>query len=181
MLGVQADITRQEDVDRLFAQTLETYGRLDILVNNAGRSMRGKLLQTTPEQFRELMELNLIALVRCTLSAVPHLLLCRGDVVNIGSLAAKLAARWVVRIRRANMPWPPILSNCAWSWNRRGCTCCSCAQAQSRPDQRLYPLAGLADVPESARRAGAGPRARHCARLASPKKFFAPASAACRS
>ena len=30
--------------------------------------MRGKLLDTTPEQFRDLMELNLIALVRCTLA-----------------------------------------------------------------------------------------------------------------
>ena len=64
-------------------------------MNNAGRSMRGKLLDTTPEQFRELMELNLIALVRCTRAAVPHLLAQRGHVVNIGSLAAKSAARWV--------------------------------------------------------------------------------------
>ena len=95
VLGLQADITRQEDVDRLFAATLERFGRLDVLVNNAGRSMRGKLLDTTPEQFRDLMELNLIALVRCTRAAVPHLLKQRGHVVNIGSLAAKSAVRWV--------------------------------------------------------------------------------------
>ncbi len=74
ILGVQADITRQDDVDRLFAQTLDRFGRLDVLVNNAGRSMRGKLLDTTAEQFRDLMELNLIALVRCTRAAIPHLL-----------------------------------------------------------------------------------------------------------
>ena len=95
VLGIHADITRQEDVDRLFAQTLDRFGRLDVLVNNAGRSMRGKVLDTTPEQFRDLMELNLIALVRCTRAAVPHLLQQRGHVVNIGSLAAKSAARWV--------------------------------------------------------------------------------------
>ena len=69
VLGIHADITRQEDVDRLFAQTIDRFGRLDVLVNNAGRSMRGKVLDTTPEQFRELMELNLIALVRCTRAA----------------------------------------------------------------------------------------------------------------
>ena len=95
VLGVHADITRQEDVDRLFAQAMERFGRLDVLVNNAGRSMRGKVLDTTPEQFRDLMELNLIALVRCTRAAIPHLLAQRGHVVNIGSLAAKSAARWV--------------------------------------------------------------------------------------
>jgi len=94
-LGVHADITRQEDVDRLFAKAVERFGRLDVLVNNAGRSMRGKILDTTPEQFRELMELNLIALVRCTRAAAPHLLQSRGHVVNIGSLAAKSSARWV--------------------------------------------------------------------------------------
>ena len=95
VLGLHADITRQEDVDRLFAATLERFGRLDVLVNNAGRSMRGKVLDTTPEQFRDLMELNLIALVRCTRAAAPHLLKQRGHVVNIGSLAAKSAVRWV--------------------------------------------------------------------------------------
>ncbi len=95
VLGLQADITRQEDVDRVFAATLERFGRLDVLVNNAGRSMRGKVLDTTPEQFRDLMELNFIALVRCTRAAAPHLLKQRGHVVNIGSLAGKSAVRWV--------------------------------------------------------------------------------------
>ena len=66
-----------------------------MLVNNAGRSMRGKVLDTTPEQFRDLMELNFMALVRCTRAAVPHLLANKGHVVNIGSLAAKSASRWV--------------------------------------------------------------------------------------
>src|SRR5208283_466073 len=93
--GIQADITQQADVDRLFAQTVDRFGKLHVLVNNAGRSMRGKVLDTTPEQFRDLMELNLIALVRCTRAAAPHLLETRGHVVNIGSLAAKSASRWV--------------------------------------------------------------------------------------
>ena len=53
-LGIHADLTRQEDVDGLFAETLQRFGRLDVLVNNAGRSMRGGAIDTTPEQFREL-------------------------------------------------------------------------------------------------------------------------------
>jgi NAD(P)-dependent dehydrogenase (short-subunit alcohol dehydrogenase family) len=74
VLGIAADITRQEDVDAMLAETLERFGRLDVLVNNAGRSMRGQLLDTTPDEFRALMELNLIALVRCTRAAAPELL-----------------------------------------------------------------------------------------------------------
>ena len=131
MLGIHADITRQEDVDRLFAQTLDRFGRLDVLVNNAGRSMRGKVLDTTPEQFRELMELNLIALVRCTRAAVPHLLRQRGHVVNIGSLAAKSAPAGSGPIRPRSSPWRPTRSSCGWNWARKGCTCCWSAPARS--------------------------------------------------
>ena len=93
--AVVADITRDEDVERLFAKTIERFGKLDVLVNNAGRSMRGSVAETTTEAFRELLDLNVLGLVRCTRAALPHLLASRGHIVNIGSLAGKSAARWV--------------------------------------------------------------------------------------
>ncbi len=85
-LGIPADLTRQDDVEGLFAQTLQRFGRLDVLVNNAGRSMRGSALGTTPEQFRELMELNFIALVRCT----PR----RCRICSGGAATWSISARW---------------------------------------------------------------------------------------
>lgn len=92
---IAADVTRQEDVQRLVGQSLDRFGRLDALVNNAGRSMRRAVLDTTPEDFQQLLELNLLGLVRMTRAAAPHLLASRGHVVNIGSLAGKSAARWI--------------------------------------------------------------------------------------
>ena len=64
VIAVPTDLTRSEDVERLFALALAEFGRLDLLVNNAGRSMRRAVLETTAEDFRELMELNLLGLVR---------------------------------------------------------------------------------------------------------------------
>jgi short-subunit dehydrogenase len=95
VLAVPADITQQPDVDALVARAIERFGRLDMLVNNAGRSARGEAIATTAEEFRELVDLNLIALVRCTRAAMPHLLASRGHLVNIGSLAGKTAARYM--------------------------------------------------------------------------------------
>jgi NAD(P)-dependent dehydrogenase (short-subunit alcohol dehydrogenase family) len=94
-LAVPANITQQEDVDRLFTEVRDRYGRLDVLVNCAGRSTRGAILDTTVEDFRDLLELNFYAMVRCTRAFAPLLLEAGGHIVNIGSLAAKSASRFV--------------------------------------------------------------------------------------
>jgi len=94
-IGISCDITRDDQVESLLGQTLERYGQLDMLVNCAGKSSRGKVLETTPEQFQEMWELNFLALVRCTRAAAPYLLKSRGHLVNIGSLAAKTASKFL--------------------------------------------------------------------------------------
>ncbi|MGA2030660.1 MAG: SDR family NAD(P)-dependent oxidoreductase [Thermoguttaceae bacterium] len=160
-LGIQADITRQDDVDRLFAQVLDRYARLDVLVNNAGRSMRGKILGTTPEQFRDLMELNLIALVRCTRAAAPHLLAVRGHVVNMGSLASKSAARWVGAYPATKHAVAAYSQQLRLELGGQGLhVLLVCPGPVARSGARLYPLQGLEEVPESARAPGAGVHTR---------------------
>jgi uncharacterized protein len=161
VLGIHADITKQPDVDRLVAETIARFGRLDVLVNNAGRSMRGKVLDTTPDQFRDLMELNLIALVRCTRAAMPHLLAQRGHVVNIGSLAAKSAARWVGAYPATKFAVAAYSQQLRLELGPQGLhVLLVCPGPIERKDARLYPLAGLEDVPETARRPGAGVQVR---------------------
>jgi len=156
-LGIQADITQQADVDRLFAEVIRHYGKLDVLVNNAGRSMRGKVLDTTPEQFRELLELNLIALVRCTRAAAPHLLETCGHIVNIGSLAAKSASRWVGAYPATKHAVAAYSQQLRLELGPQGLhVLLVCPGPIERKDPRLYPLDGLEDVPERARRPGAG-------------------------
>ncbi len=86
---IVADITHQPQVDALFERAAERYGRLDVLVNCAGISARKEILETTPEDFQKLLDLNFLAMVRCTRAAAAHLLQSKGHIVNIGSLAAK--------------------------------------------------------------------------------------------
>jgi short-subunit dehydrogenase len=94
-LAIAADITQQADVERMQTQVQQHWGRLDLLVNCAGRSSRGKIEETTPEQFQSLWELNFLAAVRCTRAMLPLLLESNGHVVQIGSLASKSTAKYL--------------------------------------------------------------------------------------
>ena len=161
VLGISADITRQEDVDAMVAKSLARFGRLDVLVNNAGRSTRGKVLDTTPEQFRDLMELNLIALVRATRAAVPELLKTRGHVVNIGSLAAKSAARWVGAYPATKHAVAAYSQQLRLELGGEGLhVLLVCPGPIARSGERLYPLDESGDIPETALRPGAGVKVR---------------------
>ncbi|HUG68876.1 MAG TPA: SDR family oxidoreductase, partial [Pirellulaceae bacterium] len=93
--GFATDVTDAEQVNSLMARTIEEFGRLDILVNNVGRSTRGNVLDTSPEEFRDLMELNFLSVVRCTQAAAPHLIESHGHLVNIGSLASKSVSKFL--------------------------------------------------------------------------------------
>lgn len=90
-----ADVAWQEDVDRLAATIASDFGQLDFLCNCAGRSTRGAVLDTTPEDFQQLLDVNFLATVRMTRALAPFLLGSRGHLVNIGSLASKIAAPYL--------------------------------------------------------------------------------------
>lgn len=95
VLPVAADVTAQQDVDALVQRVLERFGRVDLLCNCAGRSTRGAVLETTPEDFQQLLDINFLATVRTTRAFAATLLQQRGHVVQIGSLASKVATRFL--------------------------------------------------------------------------------------
>ena len=157
VLPVHADITRQEDVDRLFAETLAHFGHLDCLVNNAGRSMRGRVLDTTPEQFQSLFDLNVLGTIRCCRAAVPYLLPVRGHIVNIGSLAAKSASRWVGAYPVSKHAVAAYSQQLRLELGEQGLhVLLVCPGPIKRSNERLYQLEGTDGIPESALAPGAG-------------------------
>ena len=56
VLGVQADVSKLEDLERLFASAVERFGRVDIMVNNAGIETRTSILDTTEAQYDKVLD-----------------------------------------------------------------------------------------------------------------------------
>jgi len=156
-LPIHADITKQEDVHRIFETVEKHFSQLDVLVNNAGRSMRGKILNTTPEQFQALFDLNVLGTIRCSRAAVPMLLKRKGHIVNIGSLAAKSAAKYVGAYPVSKFAVAAYSQQLRLELGPEGLhVLLVCPGPIRRDNERLYPLEGLEGIPESARQPGAG-------------------------
>ena len=87
-IAVQADVSKQEDIVRLFAETKAALGRVDILVNNAGIYEFLPLEAITAEHFHRQYNLNVLGLLLTTQEAVKHMGPEGGSVINISSVAA---------------------------------------------------------------------------------------------
>lgn len=59
VLGVEADVSKVEDLERLVGAAVSAFGRIDIMVNNAGIESRTSVLDTTEAQYERVLEINL--------------------------------------------------------------------------------------------------------------------------
>jgi short-subunit dehydrogenase len=154
-LTIRADITQPDDVRQMVDVATGRFGKLDLLVNCAGSSARGDVQSTTVENFRQLMELNFFALVECTRAALPHLLESRGHVVNIGSLAAKTASRFMGGYAASKFAVAAYSQQLRLELADRGLhVLLVCPGPIRREEPRIYSASD--QLPESARQPGAG-------------------------
>lgn len=58
-IGVEADVSKIEDLERLIGAAVDAFGHLDIMVNNAGIETRSSVLETTEAQYDKVMAINL--------------------------------------------------------------------------------------------------------------------------
>ena len=88
---VACDVTKVDELRRLVDTAVEKYERLDCLVNNAGWHPPHKPIDDFDEdEFRALLELNVVSVFAASRLALPHLRRTRGSIVNNGSVAADL-------------------------------------------------------------------------------------------
>src|SRR5262249_51434607 len=90
-VAIQADVSRQTDVQRLFAETKKTFGRVDILVNNAGVYEFSPLENITAEHFHKQFNLNVLGLLFATQEAAKLFGPDGGSVINISSVVSTAA------------------------------------------------------------------------------------------
>jgi NADP-dependent 3-hydroxy acid dehydrogenase YdfG len=98
VLVIETDVTDEASARAMVEDTVREFGRLDTLVNNAGVMLLGPILDAPVEEWRRMIELNVLGLLYCTHAALPHLLRAAdtdprrvADVVNVSSVAGRVA------------------------------------------------------------------------------------------
>jgi gluconate 5-dehydrogenase len=85
-IGIESDVTSPQAVEALVQRAVEEFGKIDILVNNAGINIRGPIDELSPEQFRQVQNVNVCGLWLVSRAVVPHMKRAGyGRIVNLAS------------------------------------------------------------------------------------------------
>ncbi|MFG6503854.1 SDR family oxidoreductase [Microbacterium sp. P05] len=85
-IAVRCDVTDQRQIEALVSTTLAEFGRIDVLVNNAGQGLQATVEQIALDDFRSLLELNLIAPLAMMQAVLPTMRRQHaGAIVNVSS------------------------------------------------------------------------------------------------
>ena len=89
-VAVQGDVAKEADVNRIFAETKKTFGKLDVLVNNAGVYQFSPIEDVNTELYNRLFNTNVLGTLLATREAVKLFGDNGGSVINIGSAVTEL-------------------------------------------------------------------------------------------
>ncbi len=161
VLAMPGDVTNQADVDSFVREVRERFGGLDFLCNCAGRSTRGEVLDSTVESFQQLWELNFLAVVRLTRAFAPMLIERSGNLVNIGSLAGKIAPRYLGAYPASKFALSAYSQQLRLELGPAGLhVLLVCPGPIKRKDAGERYVDDAADIPDQAQKPGAGAKLR---------------------
>ena len=84
----ECDVRQGEDIDKLYAWMSNNTGLPDVLVLNAGKGIHEQLLEGDPEKWKDVIDLNVMGVLRCIRAFVPAIKEKGGHVVIISSVSA---------------------------------------------------------------------------------------------
>ncbi|MFO1022977.1 MAG: glucose 1-dehydrogenase [Planctomycetales bacterium] len=90
-VAVQANLSKADDVKKLFAEAKKAYGHVDILVNNAGIYEFAPLEEITGEHFHKTFDLNVLGLLLASQEAAKAFGTSGGSIINISSVVSEIA------------------------------------------------------------------------------------------
>ncbi|MEM9804144.1 MAG: SDR family oxidoreductase [Cyanobacteria bacterium P01_D01_bin.56] len=109
-LAVPTDIGNAQQVTELVEKAIETYGRVDALINNAGICLTGPMVDTSLEDWHQILDTNLWGCIHTIQAILPTLLhQGSGTIINVGSFGGK-------------MPLPKMTAYCASKYALTGLT-----------------------------------------------------------
>jgi len=89
-LYFSGDVRDKLHADKVVKASIEKFGTVDHLINNAGFGILKKFVDSTPEEFRDQMDVNVMGVYNFTKSVVPYMIKQGGgNIINIASLAGK--------------------------------------------------------------------------------------------
>ena len=90
-IAIQGDVAKAGDVERLFAEANRAFGPIDVLVNNAGVYQFSPIEQISEEEFHREFNTNVLGVLLAAREAVKHFGPDGGSIVNLGSVATRIA------------------------------------------------------------------------------------------
>jgi 3-oxoacyl-[acyl-carrier protein] reductase len=127
-LARSCDVRDPEQIERLVAETVETFGRLDILVANAGVGAYGDFLDISREHLEEMIDVNVKGLLYTVRAGLPHLLASpAADLVVVASIAGQRAPEGEAVYAASKFAQVGFMRSLDHELHRRGVRCSTIA------------------------------------------------------
>jgi 3-oxoacyl-[acyl-carrier protein] reductase len=88
-IAIRADVSRASEVNRMFEETLKSFGSIDVLVNNAGVFQFDPFEAITEKEYRRHFDINVLGTILATQEALKYFPRTGGSIINLSSIASE--------------------------------------------------------------------------------------------
>jgi uncharacterized protein len=158
----KADVSTKEGATLVCDRSVELWDGLDVLVNVVGTSDRGMVQDLTTDRLDEMIRLNVHPTLLCCQAAKPSLEKSKGVIINVGSLAGKVGARYIGAYPAAKHALSGLTQQLRLEWRPLGIHVGIIQPGPIRRDDEgtRYSDVNHLNLPEQASRPGGGTRVK---------------------